>query len=220
MEESMAAATENKAGVGEQLDERQLLSCEPYEVFNNPVMGHEYGLLERNTDADEGFLRAEARYQTDARHFADHIHVHQDETFKVLSGELVVTINGIEQTLEEGERITLPAETPHFHGSTPGIETRVLYEVRPLQFMDTLLRTLATLAQDGRTNADGVPNLLQLAVTLDTHSEMVYFTGAPIVVQKLLFRLIAPLGRLRGYKADHPKAAQTENADFIEPLKQ
>lgn len=208
MEEPMATATESKTEVGEQLDERRLLAREPYEVLENPITGHEYRFLERDTDADGEFFRAEARYRADANHFAEHINVHQDETFKVLSGELVVTIDDNERTLGEGEQITLPAGTPHFHGSTPGLETRVLYEVRPPQFMDSLLRTLATLAQDGRTNAEGVPNLLQLAVTIDAHSEMVYFTGPPIVAQKLLFKLLAPFGRLRGYKADYPEAAQ------------
>lgn len=216
----MPTATENKTEVVQQLDERQFLDCEPYEVFENPVTGHEYRLLERDTDADGEFLRAEARYRTDAKHFGEHIHVHQDETFKVLSGELVVTIDDNERILGEGEQITLSAGIPHFHGSTPGIETRVLYEVRPLRSMDTLLRTLATLAQDGRTNADGVPNLLRLAVTLDTHSEVVYFTGVPIVVQKLLFKLLAPFGRLRGYKADYPEAAHGGNSGSTETLKQ
>ena len=208
MEKPMPTATENETEIAEQLDERQLLSCEPYEVFMNPVMGHEYRLLERDTDADGEFLRAQVRYRADANHFAEHIHIHQDETFKVLSGELVVTIDGSDRTLGEGEQITLSAGTPHFHWTTPGIETRVLYEVRPLQFMDTLLRTLATLAQDGRTDAEGVPNLLQLAVTLDSHSEMVYFTGPPIVAQRLLFKLLAPFSQLRGYKTDYPKTAR------------
>lgn len=69
-----------------------------------------------------------------------------------------------------------------------------------------LARWLAVLAREGKTNAEGTPNLLAMAVFLDAHPDLVYLSSPPIGVQKILFRLLAPLGRRLGYMADYPPA--------------
>lgn len=188
---------------GAYLDEERLLSTEPYEIILNPVVGQEHRLLERGVDTDGEFLRAELRYQADATSFTEHVHPTSDETFKVLSGELVVAVDGDEQLLGPGEQVTLPAGVSHTHQNVTGIETAVLWEVRPPVAAVDLLRALATLAREGKTDAEGTPNPLALAVFLDAHPDVVYLASPPIPVQKLLFKLLAPLGRRRGYTADY-----------------
>lgn len=184
------------------LDEQRLLDLEPYETFENPVLGHEYRFLERGTDENGEFLRAEALFETGATHFAEHVHERQNETYNVLSGALTITLDDTERTLEAGEQITLPAGVPHYHGNPPDTTTRFLYEVRPPSAIDALLRTFAALARDGRTDAEGLPNLLQTAVILDAYPGT-YETGLPIPIQKWLFKLLAPIGRHRGYRTDY-----------------
>lgn len=82
-------------------------------------------------------------------------------------------------------------------------------EVRPPLTADALLRALATLAQNGKTDAEGTPNLLALAVFLDANPNLVYLASPPIAVQKLLFKLLAPIGRRRGYVAEYPAGEVT-----------
>jgi len=191
------------------LDEERLLGREPYEIIHNPVVGEEFRLLERDSDARDEFLRAEVRYRSDATRFVEHVHPQQDETFHVLSGELVVSVDGVERSLTPGQQATLPAGVPHEHGTLQGTETRVLWEARPPMAAATLVRILAALAQEGNTDARGTPSLLAMAVFADAHPDQIYLASPPIAVQKLLFGLLAPLGRLRGYSADDPEPSRS-----------
>lgn len=194
------------------LDEARLLGLEPYEVIDNPAVGQEYRLLERSVDADGEFLRYEIWFESDASSFAEHVHPEADETFKVLSGELLVTVDGDEESLGPGDQVTLPAGTPHTHLNANGIETRALSEVRPPLATESLIRGLATLAREGKTDDEGTPNLLPLAVFEDANPDLVYLSSPPIAVQKLLFKLLAPVGRLRGYRTDYPSVRSRESS--------
>jgi mannose-6-phosphate isomerase-like protein (cupin superfamily) len=185
-------------------DDGRLRSGEPYEIIDNPVVGQQYRLLERGSDADGEFLRLEVRYRADAKHFAEHVHPRQAESNHVLSGEMVVTVAGEERTVGPGERVTLPAGVPHSHRNASGIETRVLAELRPPMAWVPFARALAGLAREGKTDEDGMPNPLALAVLLNAYPDIVYLPAIPIAVQKLLFGLLAPVGRLRGYSTDYP----------------
>lgn len=193
-------------------DDGRLRSGEPYEIIDNPVVGQQYRLLERGSDADGEFLRLELRYRADAKPFAEHVHPRQTEVNHVLSGELVVTVAGEERTVGPGERVTLPEGVPHSHRNASGTETRVLAELRPPMTWIPFARALAGLARDGKVDDDGTPYPLALAVLLDAYPDVVYLPTLPIPVQKLLFKLLAPVGRLRGYSADYPPVRDPESA--------
>ena len=63
------------------------------------------------------------------------------------------------------------------------------------------------LAQDGKTNARGLPNLLQLALLAREFSDVIRFTRPAPAIQSLLFGVLAPVARLAGYRAN--------NADYL-----
>ena len=70
--------------------------------------------------------------------------------------------------------------------------------------MDTFLETIYGLAQDGKTDAKGMPNLLQLAVFASAYFDTNHLARPPLVVQRLLLGGLAVIGRLAGYRADYP----------------
>lgn len=78
---------------------------------------------------------------------------------------------------------------------------------------DQLIETLYRSAQAGHADEKGNPNPLQFAVLQDTYPDLAYLTNLPIPVQKALFTLLAPLGRLLGYEAapSPPKKATSED---------
>ncbi|MFB6197003.1 MAG: cupin domain-containing protein, partial [Halobacteriaceae archaeon] len=59
------------------------------------------------------------------------------------------------------------------------------------------------LAQTGRTDADGMPGLLQTAVVGDEYPDHTYRASPPVPVQKVLFSVLASVGRLAGYEGTH-----------------
>lgn len=142
----------------------------------------------------------------------EHIHPEQEERWKVLTGEFRVALEGEEHILNEGEEITLPTGVPHRHWNPTSQPIRLIWERRPAFHDEEWAESLYTLAQAGKTDEDGVPGTLQLAVITDEYpNESVYLTTLPVSIQKLLFSLLASIGRLMGYEATHSR--EELNAD-------
>lgn len=188
----------------EKLDVDRLQAVEPYEIIDNPDLGQEYRLLERDSDSDGEFLRLELRYRADSTHFPQHVHPRYDETAAVLSGSILVRTPEEERTVRAGEQYTIPAGTPHIHRTASGPETRAIIEERPPGNWVPYMRMVTGLARDGKTDGEGIPNPLAGAVLQDTYPDVAYSAAIPVAAQKVLFSLLAPIGRLRGYSADYP----------------
>jgi hypothetical protein len=59
------------------------------------------------------------------------------------------------------------------------------------------------LAQDGRVDRKGMPNFLQLVVFTREFSDVVRFIRPPLLVQRVLFALVAPFARPLGYRGSY-----------------
>ena len=175
--------------------------------------------IERAEDTDGAFVRIEVTLHphdaassiasgvTHRRWIVDddgeHRHPTQEEYISVLTGELRVVVDGTDRTLTQGDEIVLPASVPHRHWNPADRPTRVRVEHRPAHRSEQLLETLFTLAQAGKTDESGVPNLLQSMVLQQTYPDHAYAADVPIVVQKALASLLGPIGRLAGYRASY-----------------
>ena len=84
-------------------------------------------------------------------------------------------------------------------------EAHVLVEIRPAERFELMIQNLFGLANDGKTNARGVPRLLPLALFAPEFRREGEFIRPPRIVQRVLFALLAPLARARGYKAINPE---------------
>ena len=82
-------------------------------------------------------------------------------------------------------------------------------DVRPAERFELMIQNLFGLANDGKTNAQGVPNLLPLALFAREFRREGEFVRPPRIVQRILFALVAPIARARGYRAI--------NADYLGP---
>jgi quercetin dioxygenase-like cupin family protein len=97
-----------------------------------------------------------------------HIQPLQEEHFEVLSGILGVQIGDEQRSLGEGEEATIPPGAPHrWYNEADQEEARVLVALRPALNTEIFFETLYGLARDGRTDGNGAPSLLQMAVTLN-----------------------------------------------------
>jgi quercetin dioxygenase-like cupin family protein len=135
------------------------------------------------------------------------IHPLQDESFKVLSGSLDFRIGGREQHLKAGESLLIPKGTPHNWWNASNEEAHALVELRPALRTEEFFANLYGLCSE----KGALPNPLQLAVLIDEHrDEGSYLTKPPLFVQKVMFGVLAPVGRLLGYKAHYPKYSGLE----------
>lgn len=129
-----------------------------------------------------------------------HVHPRARETFEVLSGTLVLTERKREIVLRAGDTHVIEPGTPHKFASHPeeGGVTRVT--VDPAGRMAECLETMYALARAGRTDKQGRPSMLQIALTFGELTDTIRAHGPPWPAQLAAFRTLAPLARRRGLK--------------------
>jgi quercetin dioxygenase-like cupin family protein len=148
-----------------------------------------------------------------------HVHPRQEEYFKAVSGTIGVQVDDEQRWLKVGEGVTVPPGTPHrWWNDSEDEDAHVTVELRPALNSETFFETLYGLAGDGKTDENGVPNLLQQAVTLNgINSGEIYLASPPVPVQKAVLATLAPVGRLLGYRDHYQKYSATENSAGAEP---
>ncbi len=78
------------------------------------------------------------------------------------------------------------------------------HSFRPGHGADIFFETIFSLAMNGKTNAKGEVNLLQLAVIGNEIENQTFNGGIPIQLQRLALPVLALIGRLIGYHARYP----------------
>ena len=125
-----------------------------------------------------------------------HVHPLQEERFKAVSGSFGVQVRDERRWLKEGEEVIVPPGTPHrWWNDSDDEEAHVSVELRPALNSEVFFETLYGLARDGKTDENGVPNLLQQAVTFHgINRGEIYLASPPVPVQKVILAVLAPVG--------------------------
>jgi hypothetical protein len=84
---------------------------------------------------------------------------------------------------------------------------------RPALDMETFFETWFGLAVDGKLDARGRPGLLQAMVALHDFRREMALPGVEGKVLRLVAPILAPLGRLRGYRSRYERYSGQEVAD-------
>src|SRR5262245_13793026 len=190
------------------------------DVVENPVTG-ERAVIRIGTEQTGGELLVVDLYIRPAGAvMGEHIHPAIEERFTVLRGQVGFRLSGRESIAEPGVRLIAPAGVPHDWWNAGPEEALVRVEVRPAARFEAFIQNAFGLAQDGRVNRRGMPNLLQLAVLAREFDDVIRFTRPPRVMQRLLFGLLAPLARLLGYRGSYPEYLARGPSGFVavEPL--
>jgi quercetin dioxygenase-like cupin family protein len=190
------------------------------EVVENPVTG-ERAVVRIGTEETGGELLVVDLYiRPGGAVMGEHFHPAIEERFTVLRGQVGFRLSGRVDTAEPGVTLFVPPGMPHDWWNAGPEEALVRVEVRPAARFEAMVQNAFGLAQDGRVNARGMPNLLQLAVFAREFDDVVRFTRPPRVVQRVLFGVLAPLARLLGYRGSDPEylARGPSSVVPVEPL--
>jgi hypothetical protein len=85
----------------------------------------------------------------------------------------------------------------------------VRVEITPGERFVHMLETMFALARLGYTNPKGMPYLLQMALVGREFGDVIVFRSRPLAVQRVVFGMLAPLARWRGYRATYPQLSRT-----------
>lgn len=184
------------------------------ESIENPLSGERMTFLKTTADTNGQSLEFEF-IAPPGWSVPAHIHPHQQERTEMISGVLSGRVAGEEVGLVEGEVRVVPSGVVHaWRNPSDQQEARFSVEFRPALKMESGFETAWGLARDGKATRAGVPkNPLQLVVLASEHKDEVYLPRPPIAVQKALFAildLLAPVGRLLGYRASYPEYSVPE----------
>jgi quercetin dioxygenase-like cupin family protein len=174
------------------------------EVYENPVCGERVVIRVGNDEAGSERILWDLYLQPGGAVVGEHCHPSTDERFTLVSGRVGLRIEGRTQMIERvGQSALAASGTRHYFWNSGDTEARILIEMRGPgvdRFEQMVFRLLYGLAQDGKTNAQGMPNLLQTAVTSLEFADVVRFTKLPWSMQRPLFHVIAPVARVLGYR--------------------
>jgi quercetin dioxygenase-like cupin family protein len=127
-----------------------------------------------------------------------HIHPSAEETYEVLRGTFEVNVGGAWATAAPGDRIVVPAGTPHtFRNSSA--ETVTVYNAhRPAMKFQEYFTRLHRLANSNAITSQRVTPkaMLHLSMLMSMYPEEIQSVNPPGVV----VRVLSAIGRLLGYR--------------------
>jgi mannose-6-phosphate isomerase-like protein (cupin superfamily) len=173
------------------------------DVFDNPITGERatIRLGTRETRGDRMVVDLEMR----GAGFGSALHLHPSihERLRVVSGSVGIFIDGAISIAELGKTIEIPPGVPHRFWNAGIVEAKLMMDIRPANRFEAFTRNMIGLAQDGKTNPKGMPNLLQLAAIAREFDDVIQYLSPPRFLQSALFPILAPIARMRGYKGSY-----------------
>ena len=171
------------------------------ETIENPVTGET--LTFELTAADSGgrLLRLDVVMQHGRPGPPLHVHRGFAERHDVREGRLAIVLAGEERVLEAPAAIEIPAGTPHTFRVLGEQSVRTVVDHPTPGRYEDFIDALYALARAGKTDETGAPrNILRTAVIARPHLDEFALAKPPYAVQKVLFTLLAPIGRLAGFR--------------------
>lgn len=179
------------------------------DVIESPVIGEKAVFRKTAADTNGELLQLEVFQKVGAKGPVEHYHTRQEERFEVISGVMHAEVGGREVRLEPGQSVVIPPGTRHRWWNGGQEELHVIAEVRPALQVERFFETIFGLARDGKTDADGKPHFLQIALFASAYD--IWVPKPPRTGQRALFAVVAPIARLRGYRAWYPAYSDPED---------
>ena len=168
--------------------------------IENPVTGERIVFRQTSHETGGEAVVIETYVRPNGFVAAAHVHAAQEERFQVLRGSVGFKVAGKKVVAGPGQRLTVPAGTPHKFWNAGDDTAHFVCEIRPALQFESLLETMFALANDGKTNRKGMPmNPFRLAVIANAHFDTVRLPFPPAWLQKAGLVVGAPLGRFLGY---------------------
>jgi quercetin dioxygenase-like cupin family protein len=174
-------------------------------MVEDPVLRQRYG-FQRGTDDDGGEVLHIDAWIDPGGGVTPHVHPAIEERFHVLEGTPSFLAGDEWRAAAPGDEVVVPAGVRHAYRNDGHAVAHVRCDARPPSSLQAFLEEVAELSRAGRITRRGLPKspgaLLQAAVLAERHREMVVLGFPPMpppFVQRLVFPLLARLGRRRGY---------------------
>ena len=186
------------------------------DTIENPITGEWVVVRVGTEDSGGELLEIDMYVKPGGAVTGEHVHPAIKEYFTVVRGRVGFRLDGRESIAPLDQRLHVPAGTAHDWWNAGEEEAHVVVEISPAERFEKMVRNLFGLAQDGKTNSKGMPNLLQAAIFAREFSDVLYFTKPPLWVQRLLFGALATIARALGYRGSYPEYLERAPSERVE----
>jgi len=126
-----------------------------------------------------------------------HIHPSQQETYDVLEGEAEFILGDKTILVKQGDKVEIPANTPHTFKNTTDSRLRMQDTHLPALTFEEMMRELHGLVHSGKIKGfNDFKSLIYLSMLWVKHKELQRSTQPPFFVMQTM----ALVGQLLGYK--------------------
>jgi mannose-6-phosphate isomerase-like protein (cupin superfamily) len=171
------------------------------ETIENPATGEKTTFVVTAAESDGALLQLDVVMAPGRPGPPVHVHRTFSERHDVREGRLGITMEGVVRVVDAPGSIEIPRGTPHTFRVVGERPVRTVVDYRPPGRYEDFIERLYALARDGKTDETGAPrNILQTAVIARPHLEEFALERPPFAVQKAIFAVLAPVGRLFGFR--------------------
>lgn len=170
-------------------------------VINNKKTGQQIRFIQTSDDTGGELLEMESLFQPNSTEPIPHYHPFQEEIFTVLEGQITVRINGELKLFTRGDKMHLKRNEVHSMWNHSNNIARVNWKVMPASDTEYFLENGIGIANEKKTNAKGMPSLLQVALFAKRFSHVYRLARPPYPVQLLLFTILSPISYLAGFRS-------------------
>jgi mannose-6-phosphate isomerase-like protein (cupin superfamily) len=163
--------------------------------ISNPRTGQRMTVI----SADASELRLDTINPPTAVREPIHVHPRQETGAELLSGTLVFEVAGERREIGAGEKLTIPANTPHRFWNEGPDDARAIQFFRPALDTAAFFETLFALAQTDQLASSGMPKPLALIAMVPEFGDEIRPTRPPWPVLQTVARVLGPIARARGH---------------------
>ncbi len=171
--------------------------------YRHPRTGLEVRVLRNDAEVYE----MEVRLPPGLSGAQAHVHLDLEQSFTVLEGEGVISVDGSDRTLRAGEALEIARGRKHADIDNLSSEDLVYRDrLSPSPpFVRAYAETVIAMLEDGRLADEGELSPLHMAVVQHATGGESWLTGVPVTLQRALLPALAAIGRRRGHKIESPQ---------------
>jgi mannose-6-phosphate isomerase-like protein (cupin superfamily) len=173
------------------------------DVFDNPVTGERATVRLGTRETNGQRLIVDLDLKGEGFGCPLHLHPNVHERITVVSGRVGVYVNGAISIAKIGRTIDIPPGVAHRFWNAGICEANITIDIQPAKRFEAFIRNMIGLAQDGKTDARGMPPLLQFAAIATEFEDVIRFLKPSRFAQRLIFPLLAPIARMGGYRGSY-----------------
>lgn len=170
-------------------------------VINNKKTGQQIKFIQTADDTGGELLEMESLFQPNSTEPVPHYHPLQEEYFKVLEGEITVRTNGRLKILRQGDTLHIKKKQVHSMWNHSANTATVNWKVIPALDTEYFFENGIGIANEKKTNEQGMPGILQAALFANRFSSVFRIAKPPYFIQKILFGALTPFSYLAGYRS-------------------